>query len=226
VVVAGNRSPGLPSVKTAGKAGPIFRISWFRVVLDEAQTIKNYRTQTARAAWAIRSLRRWCLSGTPMQNSVDDLFSYFRFLKQEPYSEYPSFRSLIRDPIAKTPDLGFKRLQTILQAVMLRRTKTSKLNGKPIVSLPPRIVELEVGVFSPEEREFYDSLKRSVESELKTMSAAGSLSSNYVNILWMLLRLRQACNHPHLVKGAKRVVAAQVRRCARILSSFPTRRSN
>ena len=95
---------------------------------------------------------------------------------------------------------------------MLRRTKTSKLNGKPIVSLPPRIVELEVGVFSPEEREFYDNLKRSVESELKTMSAAGSLSSNYVNILWMLLRLRQACNHPHLVKGAKRVVAAQVSR--------------
>ena len=93
----------------------MFRISWFRVVLDEAQTIKNHRTQTARAAWAIKSLRRWCLSGTPMQNSVDDLFSYFRFLKQEPYSEYPSFRSLIRDPIAKTPDLGFKRLQTILQ---------------------------------------------------------------------------------------------------------------
>jgi SNF2 family DNA or RNA helicase len=202
------RSQGLP-VKAAPKVGPMFRIHWFRVVLDEAQTIKNHRTQTARAAWALKSTRRWCLSGTPMQNSVDDLFSYFRFLKQEPYSEYPSFRSLIRDPILKTPDLGFKRLQTILQVVMLRRTKTSKLNGKPIVSLPPRIVELEVGEFSQAEREFYDNLKRSVQSELNSMSAEGSLGSNYVNILWMLLRLRQCCNHPHLVKNNKKAVAAK-----------------
>lgn len=80
-----------------------------------------------------------------MQNSVDDLYSYFKFIRQAPYDDASSFRSLIREPIAKSPDLGFKRLQTILQAVMLRRTKTSKIDGKPIVNLPQRLVELETG---------------------------------------------------------------------------------
>ena len=50
-------------------------------------------------------------TGTPMQNSVDDLYSYFKFLRQAPYDDAGSFRSLIRDPITKNPDLGFKRLQ-------------------------------------------------------------------------------------------------------------------
>jgi SNF2 family DNA or RNA helicase len=48
-------------------SGPLARVAWFRVVLDEAQSIKNARTQSARAAWSLRAKRRWCLSGTPIQ---------------------------------------------------------------------------------------------------------------------------------------------------------------
>lgn len=81
-------------------AGPLSRVRWFRVVLDEAQTIKNHRTQVARACSGLRAKRRWCLSGTPIQNSIDDLFSYFRFLKYEPYSVYSSFCSAIKHPIS------------------------------------------------------------------------------------------------------------------------------
>lgn len=51
-----------------------------RVVLDEAQCIKNRATLAAHAAWSLKARRRWCLSGTPMQNSVDDMYAYFRFL--------------------------------------------------------------------------------------------------------------------------------------------------
>jgi SNF2 family DNA or RNA helicase len=53
-------------------------VAWQRVVLDEAQSIKNARTLAAHAAWALRARHRWCLSGTPIQNNINDLFSYFR----------------------------------------------------------------------------------------------------------------------------------------------------
>ena len=82
-------------------SGPLARVRWFRVVLDEAQTIKNHRTQVARACCGLRAKRRWCLSGTPMQNAIDDLYSYFRFLKYDPYAVYSSFCASIKYPISR-----------------------------------------------------------------------------------------------------------------------------
>lgn len=106
------------------KAGPLAKVAWFRVVLDEAQSIKNRRTQAARACWGLRAKRRWCLSGTPIQNTIDDLYSYFRFLKYDPYDAYKYFRSEIKDPITRDPGLGYRKLQMILHKVLLRRTKS------------------------------------------------------------------------------------------------------
>ncbi|RZS24208.1 hypothetical protein BHM03_00057249 [Ensete ventricosum] len=102
---------------------PLARVRWFRVILDEAQSIKNHRTQVARACWGLRAKRRWCLSGTPIQNAVDDLYSYFRFLGYEPYSDYGSFCSMIKNTISRNPTNGYKKLQAVLKTIMLRRTK-------------------------------------------------------------------------------------------------------
>lgn len=104
-------------------AGALARVGWFRVILDEAQTIKNHRTQVARACCSLRAKRRWCLSGTPIQNTIDDLYSYFRFLKYEPYAVYKSFYQTIKIPISRNSLHGYKKLQVILRAIMLRRTK-------------------------------------------------------------------------------------------------------
>ncbi len=87
-----------------------------RVVLDEAQCIKNRATLAAHAAWSLKARRRWCLSGTPMQNSVDDLYSYFRFLVRGPRPlAHWLARSLMRLaglpwPLAGSPLLPFLRL--------------------------------------------------------------------------------------------------------------------
>ncbi|URE25969.1 SNF2 family N-terminal domain [Musa troglodytarum] len=102
---------------------PLARVRWFRVILDEAQSIKNHRTQVARACWGLRAKRRWCLSGTPIQNAVDDLYSYFRFLGYQPYADYGSFCSMIKNTISRNPTNGYKMLQTVLKTIMLRRTK-------------------------------------------------------------------------------------------------------
>ena len=104
-------------------ARPLGRVGWFRVILDEAQSIKNHRTQVARACWGLRAKRRWCLSGTPIQNAVDDLYSYFRFLRYDPYAAYKSFCSTIKTPISRNPTNGYKKLQAVLKTIMLRRTK-------------------------------------------------------------------------------------------------------
>lgn len=109
-------------------SGPLARVGWFRVVLDEAQTIKNYRTLVARACCGLRAKRRWCLSGTPMQNAVDDLYSYFRFLRYDPYANYKSFCTSIKYPIARNSVHGYKKLQAVLKTMMLRRTK-----GLPVI---------------------------------------------------------------------------------------------
>ena len=122
-----NKKKKLNSSDADLEGGPLARVRWFRVVLDEAQTIKNHRTKSARACCGLRAKRRWCLSGTPMQNTIDDLYSYFRFLKYEPYSTYRSFHSMIKFPISKGASQGYKKLQTVLKIVLLRRTKGETL---------------------------------------------------------------------------------------------------
>ncbi|KAE9618533.1 putative DNA helicase chromatin remodeling SNF2 family [Lupinus albus] len=170
---------GIDSFLDCG-SGPLAKVGWFRIILDEAQTIKNHRTQVARACCSLRAKRRWCLSGTPIQNTIDDLYSYFRFL-----------RNSIQ---------GYKKLQAVLRAIMLRRTKGTLIDGQPIINLPPKTIELTKVDFSGEERAFYTKLEADSRSQFKAYAAAGTVNQNYANILLMLLRLRQACDHPLLVK--------------------------
>ncbi|KAJ0264532.1 SNF2-related [Hirschfeldia incana] len=181
--------------------GTLSRVGWLRVVLDEAQTIKNHTTQVARACCTLRAKRRWCLSGTPIQNTIDDLYSYFRFLRYNPYAVYKSFYHTIKVPISRSSLHGYKKLQVVLKAIMLRRTKGTLLDGKPIINLPPKKISLNKVDFSVEERSFYKKLEAESRSQFKAYAAAGTLGQNYGNILLMLLRLRQACDHPQLVHG-------------------------
>ncbi|RRT67318.1 hypothetical protein B296_00024458 [Ensete ventricosum] len=154
-------------------ARPLARVGWFRVILDEAQSIKNYRTQVARACWGLRAKRRWCLSGTPIQNAVDDLYSYFRFLRYDPFATYKSFCSLIKIPISRNPTNGYKKLQAVLKTVMLRRTKGGltgmfiMIDGKPIITLPTKTITLKKVEFSEEERTFYTNLEAESREKFK-----------------------------------------------------------
>lgn len=182
-------------------SGPLAQVGWFRVVLDEAQSIKNHRTQVARACWGLRAKRRWCLSGTPIQNAIDDLYSYFRFLRHEPYAVFRTFRDQLKVPINKNPRNGYKKLQAVLKTIMLRRTKGTFIDGEPIIDLPPKTIELKKVEFSKDERDFYCRLEAESRAQFAEYAAAGTVKQNYVNILLMLLRLRQACDHPLLVKG-------------------------
>lgn len=92
-----------------------------------------------------------------------------------------------------------QQLQVLLKAVLLRRTKTSKIDGRPILQLPPRITEKVHAVFSEDERQLYDALEARTQIQFNKYLQAGSVGRNYSNVLVLLLRLRQACCHPHLI---------------------------
>lgn len=181
------------------KKGPILQVPWYRVILDEAQTIKDRTTRTARAAFCLQAERHWCVTGTPIQNKLDDLFSLLHFLRVRPYGEHNWWNQIIMKPIRNRDERGFTRLQTILQTIMLRRTKDQQINNQPIVALPPRNVTMHVCDFSEQEREFYKQLWDSSKSKFDELFTNGTVLNNYAHILEILLRLRQACDHPQLV---------------------------
>ena len=93
-----------------------------------------------------------------------------------------------------------RKLQALLKAVLLRRTKKSLIDGKPILSLPERTTEIQHAVFSDDEQAFYTSLQEQSQIRFNKYLQAGTVGRNYSNVLVLLLRLRQACCHPHLIK--------------------------
>ncbi|KAF9242263.1 SNF2 family N-terminal domain-containing protein [Melanogaster broomeanus] len=176
----------------------LFQVKWFRIVLDEAHNIKNRNTKAALACCELEGKFRWCLTGTPMQNTVEELYSLIKFLRIRPLNDWQTFNEQIAKP-AKSgrPGRALKRLQVVLKAVMLRRTKTQVINGKPLLELPERILELVECSFNDTEKEFYRRLETRMTSEVDKLVRAENV--NYTHVLVLLLRLRQACNHPSLV---------------------------
>ncbi|WVR06061.1 hypothetical protein IAU60_003089 [Kwoniella sp. DSM 27419] len=191
---------GAKAKKTKKAACPLFDVKWLRIVVDEAQNIKNRNTKAAKAAVGLKAKYRWCLTGTPIQNNVEELFSLFKFLRARPLDDWDTFRdritSLVKDG---RPKLAMKRLHVILKAIMLRRTKDATIDGKKILNLPGRTVTITDCDFDLEERAFYDALEKKTELTFNKFLRNGTAMNNYTSVLTMLLRLRQACVHPSLV---------------------------
>ena len=123
---------------------------WLRVILDEAHCIRNQRTLASKVCCNLEAKHRWCVSGTIIQNSLDDVFGIMKFLKHEPWC-WPAFwKAAITTPSNQT-DAGdddgktegslqavLGRARRLLRPIMLRRTKDSlSSDGKPILTLPP-----------------------------------------------------------------------------------------
>ncbi|CAM0911133.1 unnamed protein product [Alopecurus aequalis] len=175
-------------------------IDWHRIVLDEAHTIKSPKTKAAQAAYLLSSQCRWCLTGTPLQNNLEDLYSLLCFLHVEPWCNGNWWQKLIQKPYENGDERGLKLVKAILRPLMLRRTKETKDKmGNPILVLPPAHIEVVECEQSVEEHDFYDALFRRSKVQFDKFVAQGNVLSNYANILELLLRLRQCCDHPFLV---------------------------
>lgn len=188
------------SAENAEDNGGLYSVRWFRIVLDEAHTIKSSKSQISMAAAALTADRRWCLTGTPIQNNLEDIYSLLRFLKVEPWGNWGLWHKLIQKPYDEGDERGLKLVQSILKPIMLRRTKFSTdREGRPILVLPPATVEVLYCEMSAAEKDFYEALFRRSKVKFDQFVEQGRVLHNYASILELLLRLRQCCDHPFLI---------------------------
>ncbi|CAI0383903.1 unnamed protein product [Linum tenue] len=184
-----------------GVGASIFhKVEWFRVVLDEAHIIKSQKSQGAQASFLLSSQYRWCLTGTPLQNNLEDIYSLLCFLHVEPWSNWSWWNKLIHKPYENGDPRALKLIKAILRPLMLRRTKETKDNyGRPILVLPPTEIQVLTCEQSEAERDLYEALFRRSKEQFDSLVAQGQVLHKYASVLELLLRLRQCCNHPFLV---------------------------
>lgn len=188
------------STENAEDNGGLYSVRWFRLVLDEAHTIKSSKSQSSVAAAALNADRRWCLTGTPIQNNLEDIYSLLRFLRVEPWGNWAWWNKLVQKPFEEGDERGLKLVQSILRPIMLRRTKLSTdREGRPILVLPPADVKVVYCELTEAEKDFYEALFKRSKVKFDQFVEQGRVLHNYASILELLLRLRQCCDHPFLV---------------------------
>lgn len=185
--------------------GGLFSLTFFRVILDEAHHIKNRQSKTAKACYEIAAEHRWVLTGTPIVNRLEDLFSLVRFLRVEPWNNFSFWKTFITVPFESKDFMrALDVVQTVMQPLVLRRTKDMKMpNGEALVALPKKTVEIVDIEFSEKEREVYDYIFWRAKRTFQEKVAMGQVMKSYTSIFAQILRLRQSCCHPTLVRNQK-----------------------
>jgi superfamily II DNA or RNA helicase len=182
------------------------KIKFSTAVLDEAQHIKNPETQNAQAAFALRAKHRFVLTGTPMENSVRDLWSIMNFALPGYLGNRNDFRECYELPIARgsAPDVQH-RLSRRLQRFLLRRRKRDVAKD-----LPEKIEQVVPCSLTSHQRAAYDALLREVQQGLGSSGKNVNAGAQRMKMLTGLLRLRQVCCDLRLVGIDKQETSAKL----------------
>ncbi|KAJ8270339.1 hypothetical protein GJAV_G00113220 [Gymnothorax javanicus] len=181
------------------KCSPLHEVKWLRVVLDEGHIVRNPNAQQSKAVLSLAAERRWILSGTPIQNSLKDLWMLISFLKMKPFDVREWWHRIIERPVTLGESKGLSDLQTLIKGITLRRTKSSKVGGRKVVQLPEKRVFVQEVMLSEQERVDYETVKGEGRDIIGRYFREGTVLTNYADVLAILVRLRQFCCHPHLL---------------------------
>lgn len=171
-------------------------LEYHYLILDEAQNVKNPKTRAARVIRDLKTRHRLCLTGTPMENHLGELWSLFDFLMPGFLFDERSFRQHFRGPIENENDPEIRRqLSRRVQPFLLRRTKDSVVR-----ELPPKTEILRTANFDKSQAQLYESIRVSMDKRVREAIAAHGLARSHITILDALLKLRQTCCDPRLLK--------------------------
>ncbi|HNI24126.1 MAG TPA: DEAD/DEAH box helicase [Plasticicumulans sp.] len=179
------------------------RHTYHLLILDEAQAIKNPTAQAGIVARALRARHRLCLTGTPMENHLGELWSLFDFLLPGLLGDARQFQRSFRKPIEKDGDRERReRLAARVAPFLLRRTKE-----QVAADLPPKTEIVRTIEIAGPQRDLYEAIRLSMQERVRAEIAAKGLARSHIVILDALLKLRQVCCDPRLVKlGSARAV--------------------
>ncbi|KAK1999387.1 hypothetical protein LX36DRAFT_483339 [Colletotrichum falcatum] len=181
--------------------GPLYAENWFRVVLDEAHHIGNRSTMTFRAACGTQAIRRWCLTGTPIHNSLDNYGALLSFIGVAPFIEKSQFDVWIANPIKEKRPNSWEKLRSLVRGTSLRRTKQVMDQS---LQLPPRKEKIECVDLYQSERELYEFFRQKTAAVAagfwqKASSDHPPAQRKDKNILSLINLLRLVCNHGNLL---------------------------
>lgn len=192
-----NDPNNLKLVKRTPKNMRLFEQPWRRVILDEAHIIRNPAAKIANGVLKIDAYSRWALTGTPIMNSLTDLFSLVRFFRMHGLEERGTFESIITRGFQRRMTDSETRLQALMMEVCLRRLKT--MDKIVNLNLPPLNEYLHTIEWTQSERQVYDAMEHEAQHVMQEYrDGSGSNSKTYIFLLEALLRLRQICNHKQL----------------------------
>lgn len=208
--------------------GPLFQIKWKRIVLDEAHYIRNHSTNACDSCCDLNGDARWCLTGTPVQNNEEDVYSLFKFLRCTPFNDLTIFRTWIS---GNTKNCR-ARLSTVLKPLILRRTKDEIISRGELPQLQDKSFQEVVFKMTKDEMAVYSeilTLSKTLFGKFLEQQAARLQESNshpakkseepndafisiqpakfselhdkvqLHHILTLIIRLRQICDHPGLI---------------------------
>jgi SWI/SNF-related matrix-associated actin-dependent regulator of chromatin subfamily A3 len=169
---------------------PLRNIEWYRLVLDEAHIIRRLSTVFYRTVSELKARSRWCLTGTPIQNRLEDIGSLFAFIRIIPFNNPSNFRKYICVPFdegGKRRDLAIERFTRLLDSLCLRRTKD-------LLHLPEQHARVRKLEFSHEERMQYEQTKKIMLRAAKNQ-VGGFDQKSTLGLFQVQLQLRILCNH-------------------------------
>ncbi len=183
-------------------------------VIDEAQYIKNHTTAAAKAVKVIKSDHKFALTGTPIENSLSELWSIFDYLMPGFLYGYETFRREFETPVVKNNDENaMKRLQRMVAPFILRRCKNDVLGDLPDKMEESRYVQLE-----EEQRKLYDAQVVHMQAMLSKQNKE-EFSRNKLKVLAELMKLRQICCDPSLCFEGYKGESAKLEACLELVES-------
>jgi SNF2 family DNA or RNA helicase len=172
------------------KKRPLPYINWFRIVLDEAHTIRNPTSQS-KATCMMMGQRRWAVTGTPVQNRLEDLGALFNFIKLAPFDNAPGFNQYILSPFKNADPEVVPKLQLLVSTVTIRRTK--EIIKAEVPAKLDYVVRLQ---FSKDEQQLHDWFEKDTQRKVLAVTQGEKMGGrSYASILTAILNLRLICAH-------------------------------